>query len=187
MSNMKQHEKTRDAASEALIALRTAMGKTQAQFAVTVLDTAVTTIARYETSHPPQGELLLRLSEVAEQQQLFKLRDIFGELYVKQVLKKLGFDLMTIPRTEAEQEHGYLFKRLNGEHALAGAQSFLLVLAQLESDDSEIRQHAIGALSALKKAARKFTPTIVGDIQDAFASLAKAQPQPTTKKRKPAK
>jgi hypothetical protein len=46
---MSEHRKPRDAASDALIALRTAMGKTQAAFAVEVLKTAVTTIARYET------------------------------------------------------------------------------------------------------------------------------------------
>jgi transcriptional regulator with XRE-family HTH domain len=180
---MREHQKQRDAASEALIALRTAMGKTQAQFAVTVLETAVTTIARYETSHPPQGELLLRLADIARQQRMYELQDVFRELYVKQVLRDLGFDLLTVPRTESEPEHGYLFKRLEGQHALSAAQSFILILAQLDSSDSETKANAVSAISSLREAARRFAPEI-GDLQDALLSaMTGKQPQTSAKKR----
>lgn len=70
------------------------MEMTQAQFAVTVLETAVTTVARYETSHPPQGDLLLRLGEIAERRELFDLRDVFRGLFLAEVKRKLGFDAM---------------------------------------------------------------------------------------------
>jgi transcriptional regulator with XRE-family HTH domain len=173
---MKEHRKQRNAASEALITLRTAMGMSQAQFAVMVLESAVTTVARYETSHPPQGDLLIRLAEIAEQHELIQLRDVFRKLYFAETKGKAGFDLMTIPKTEAEAAHGCLMLHLSGEEALSGAQSFLLILAQLSSADPKIRRNAVAALSALQSAARKYTNPAVGEIQDAFLSAQTGQP-----------
>ena len=108
---MRRNEKTRNAASRALIALREEMGKTQQQFAVEVLDTTVTTMGRYETTHPPRGEVLLTLARIAEESALSKvseqqkqirllaLRDAFREMYLEQVAENLGFQLVVMPAT----------------------------------------------------------------------------------------
>jgi hypothetical protein len=146
---MKEHRITRDAASEALIALRTAMEMTQAQFAVQVVDTAVTTIARWETTHPPQGDLLLRLGEIARQQGMPPLRDFFRGLYAKEVLGKLGFDLMMIPKTETEAEHGYLMFRLEGIDEIRGAQRLMDIIWRRRSPDPESRKAGAAELSSL--------------------------------------
>ena len=183
--DMTDHEKPRDAASEALIALRKAMGKTQQTFAVEVLKSAIGTVARYETSDPPQGDLLVRLWEIAEQHKLFHHRDVFRKLYFAEVKRKLGFDLLTIPRTETDPAHGCLMLDLDGEDALRGAQSLLLLNSQLASDDPKIRRNAVDALSSLQASARKYTNPAVGEIQDAIR-LAQTgrQHQPSAARKK---
>jgi transcriptional regulator with XRE-family HTH domain len=86
--------------SEALVELRRAMNMSQAQFAVLVLDVAITTVARYETSHAPEGDLILRLARIAEdrarasakgtaeQLAFVRLGSRFRELYLKDVIGK---------------------------------------------------------------------------------------------------
>jgi transcriptional regulator with XRE-family HTH domain len=180
---MRKHRATRNEASATLVALRTAMKMSQAQFAVMVLETAVTTIARYETSHPPQGDLLLRLAAIAEKQGLNDLRDVFRKLYLEDVKEKIGFDLLTVAKTETEPRHGYLFIRLDGEDAHRLAQSVLLVNAHLHSDDPQMRENALFGVSSLEKTARKFENPAVGELQDAVR-LAQTvrQHQPSARK-----
>jgi transcriptional regulator with XRE-family HTH domain len=55
----------RHSVSEALIELRALLNETQQQFA-NRLGTAVTTIARYETSRPPKGRVLAQLEQIAQ-------------------------------------------------------------------------------------------------------------------------
>src|ERR1019366_1262337 len=88
-------EQPRHSASYAVAALRKAMKKTQTSFAVEVLGTAVSTVARYETSHAPSGDVLLRLASIAERQGLSDLQNTFRTLYADEVFAKFGF------RTEA--------------------------------------------------------------------------------------
>lgn len=54
----------RHLASEKMVALRRAAGMTQTEFAE-ILGTSVVTIARYETSSPPAGLILLKLAFIA--------------------------------------------------------------------------------------------------------------------------
>jgi transcriptional regulator with XRE-family HTH domain len=54
----------RSVVSQALIELRKLLGETQQQFA-NRLGTAITTIARYETTRPPRGRVLVRLEQIA--------------------------------------------------------------------------------------------------------------------------
>lgn len=54
----------RSVVSQALIELRKLIGETQQQFA-NRLGTAITTIARYETTRPPRGRVLVRLEQIA--------------------------------------------------------------------------------------------------------------------------
>jgi len=182
---MKEHRITRDAASEALIALRTAMGKTQAQFAVQVMDTAVTTIARWETSHPPQGDLLLRLGDIALQHGMSALRDVFRELYAIEVLRKLGFDLMTIPKTDAEAEHGYLMFRLEGIEEIRGAQRLLDIIWRRRSPDPESRKAGTAELSALLESGSSSSLSPVDKIRAAvMPHISGEQPAPISVKEK---
>src|ERR1019366_425037 len=102
--NMREHETPRNEASAAVIALRKALGMTQQRFAVETLKTAITTVARYETSHPPRGPVLLRLAEIAEQSGQLAYRDsaegggsafiklalVFQRLYIEEVIQNLG-------------------------------------------------------------------------------------------------
>jgi transcriptional regulator with XRE-family HTH domain len=62
--------------SGAVTRLRKALGQTQQQFAQT-LGTAVTTIARYETSRNPSGTVLVRLKNLARAAGLEDLDNIF--------------------------------------------------------------------------------------------------------------
>ena len=164
------------------------MEMTQAQFAVMVLESAVTTVARYETSHPPQGDRDAPL-EIAEQHKLFHLRDVFRKLYFTEVKKNLGFDLMTIAKTKAEPPaQGCLMLHLYGADALSGAQSFLRYWRSLLR---MIRRS--GATRSLhfhrcRTHAWKYTNPAVGEIQDAFLSAQTGRPlQPSTKQSKPKK
>lgn len=63
--------------SVALINLRKALGETQQQFAAR-LGTAITTVARYETSHPPSGAVLQKLALIALDAGLEDLEDLFA-------------------------------------------------------------------------------------------------------------
>jgi transcriptional regulator with XRE-family HTH domain len=58
--------RTRSPISEALIALRHTLGEGQQQFANRV-KSAVTSIARYETSNPPTGKALARFTRIANE------------------------------------------------------------------------------------------------------------------------
>ncbi len=165
-SFMDEHEKTRAAASEALIALRRAMGKTQQTFAVEVLRTAIGTVARYETSDPPRGEVLLRLSEIAGEHKLPELASKFRLFYIEDVLQALGNQITFVPGSETVPPHGYLTTSLSGDHALRGAKDFLTILAQLR--DPKLRANAISALSSLRKAAMKGKDPVARQVEDVF-------------------
>jgi hypothetical protein len=158
------------------------MGKTQQTFAVEVLKSAIGTVARYETSDPPQGAVLLRLRDIAREQGLYELANRFDLLFRGEVLQNnLPSQMVMVPATETHPAHGQLDVSLSGEDALSGAQSFLLILAQLTSHDPKIRQNAVAALTALQSAARKYTNPAVGEIQDAFRSMQTGQPPSSVK------
>jgi len=138
----------------------------QAQFAVLVLDCAITTVGRYETTHPPQGDLLLRLAKIAEQetfkegrspaeQEIFNdLNGRFKELYIQDAREKLGGDMLMMPRTDAEQEHAYLVTRVNGERAMTLTIDFLLVAAVLGAkDQNDTLKEALEAAAAMRRGA----------------------------------
>jgi transcriptional regulator with XRE-family HTH domain len=91
--------------SQAVKALREALGQTQQQFANT-LNTAITTIARYETGRPPQGQFLARLAEVASQNNQLKLADVFRGALTRELgsWDSAGYTLGGIePRNDQER------------------------------------------------------------------------------------
>ena len=111
-------ERPRHSASYAVAALRKAMKKTQTSFAVEVLGVAVSTVARYETSHAPSGEVLLRLASIAESQGLPRVRDVFRRRYIDEVFAKFGFRTEPISAHETIPTHGYLLVKLSDSNAM---------------------------------------------------------------------
>lgn len=102
------------------------MGKTQQAFAVEILGTAITTVARYETSHPPRGEVLLRLADIAAENQLLDLRDEFRSLYLDEVMSNLKFNLVINPVTPARAvKYGYVILKLEGDEQIKRATRFV--------------------------------------------------------------
>src|SRR5712691_930163 len=117
---MERHEKRRHAASDAVIALRQALGLTQQELAVKLLKSAITTVARYETSNPPRGDVLLRFATIAEKKKLFVLRDVFRRLYLDDVLANLGFNILWDPTTQ----QGFVLTKFEGLQRYKAAQKF---------------------------------------------------------------
>jgi transcriptional regulator with XRE-family HTH domain len=178
IQGMRENEKPRNAASEAVIALRTAMGKTQATFAVEVLKSAVTTVARYETSHPPRGDVLLRLADVADQHQLYDISKNFRFLYLDGVKEALrGAAMFFVPQTNTQPAGGYLLPlRLEGADVVRGAQAFLDIIRARTAGDPEINKKAESALSALVFAAREINANPAGDdVKDALAKWSQGE------------
>jgi transcriptional regulator with XRE-family HTH domain len=162
---MNEHEKQRDAASQTLIDLRTKLGKSQASFAVEVMKTAVTTVARWETNGPPRGEVLIRLRDIAREHRLYELASRFELIYRQEMEKPLPSSRLTwVPATA----NGLLTVPLAHESALGAAQDFMILLAQLDSPDPKIKRNAVSAFAVLRKAARRLENPAVGEIQDAF-------------------
>jgi hypothetical protein len=175
---MKSHEKTRDAASEAVKALRRALGKTQQAFAVEDLKSAVTTAARYETSHPPRGDVLLRLAEISEnaipkhkasQTQLIRLRNAFRFMYVDDVLSKIGFQLALVPKKKTEPPKAYLLMKFEGPQQVLWADSFHRLFAAARSvTNPECKETALLALNSLREASRACTIDPIEDMPIAY-------------------
>ena len=70
--------RTRSAISDAIIKLRATLGESQQQFA-NRLGSAVTTIARYETSRPPRGKALAQLADLARSTGQLELARVFSD------------------------------------------------------------------------------------------------------------
>ena len=68
----------RNAVSETVRKLRGSFGETQEEFARR-MDTAVVTIARWETSRPPRGKALKALAELARSKSLPEYADVFEQ------------------------------------------------------------------------------------------------------------
>jgi len=125
--------KKRHVASQAVIDLRKALALTQQAFAVK-LKSAITTVARWETTHPPHGQTLIRLAEEAqkarkasrgqdgertpETQKLIDLMDTFKRLYLDEVFANLGGMekiLLRFHATKADPEPSvYFLAKLRG-------------------------------------------------------------------------
>jgi len=124
-------------ASEALVSLRKAMEKTQTDFAVGVLKCAISTLARYETSDPPRGEVLLKLADIAARNQHSVLADTFRRIYLDEVFEKFG-DSITVTGGS-----GYLLMKLNTQEEAAAALRFQNKLEEMrgQRDEGFVHSH----------------------------------------------
>src|SRR4051794_29254 len=112
---MRRREKPRDIASDALIALRTAMGLTQQDFAVKVMDNAaVSTIGRWETHGPPRGDTLLRFAQIADEQarvctnlqdqlRFLLISGTFKKLYLDDMREEMEGELILLPKVKGQR------------------------------------------------------------------------------------
>jgi transcriptional regulator with XRE-family HTH domain len=112
--------------SQALADLRKAMGKTQQEFAVHVLDCAISTLARYETSDPPRGDVLLRLAEIADKAGQQGQAEAFRAAYREEQYQKFG-DSLTVSNGV-----GYLSMKLTGATELAEATEFMKRIGEMQ-------------------------------------------------------
>jgi transcriptional regulator with XRE-family HTH domain len=142
-------------ASDALIALRKALGKSQSEFALELLDTAVTTVSRYETSNPPVGKVLLRLAKIADTHGLFHIRDLFRGIYIEEIIAPLDFEVVQCPPIRVVPEHGYLIMRLHEGESECVMAFVLLLRKRRNSPDVECKRMAEQALADLIETALK--------------------------------
>ena len=85
--------------------LRTALGQTQQAFANT-LETAITTVARYETGRTPRGSILLRLVQIAKDNGRTDLAIIFRRELMSQIGLALGRQFRDAVRRYREAANG---------------------------------------------------------------------------------
>jgi transcriptional regulator with XRE-family HTH domain len=153
---MAGNEKQRNATSQAVVNLRKAMGKTQQEFAVFVLDCAISTLARYETSDPPRGEALLKLAEVASSNGLDGLANSFKGFYLGEVASTLDFSGFIVPSSEDVPIHGWRLRKLNGLDEVIADHIFEHVLTSLSAPDTLERDAATAAIKRLYESAETF-------------------------------
>jgi transcriptional regulator with XRE-family HTH domain len=178
---MDGHEKPRDKASETLIELRSKMGKSQASFAVEVMKTAVTTIARWENDAPPRGETLLRLRDIAIEQKLFLLANKFELIYRQELEKPLLSELTWVGATQFQPAHGLLSISLPDPSALVAAHDFMVLLSQLDSSNPKVRKKAVSALASLREAAGQFDNPAANEIRNTFRAALSGAHEVTAK------
>jgi transcriptional regulator with XRE-family HTH domain len=196
---MVEYSKPRDAASQALIELRNKMGLTQAGLAIAYLKTAVTTVAKYETSHRPPTEMLLRLSEIANEHAP-ELAGQFKIFYLEDVLKAVGNQVTWIGNKESAR--GFVTASLSGDIAIRGAMHFLTLAERArcnpEANDDpavkaaakKLKEDAISAFSALQAAAEKGSDPLAISIRRALepapsAPATSGKPKGKTSKSRP--
>jgi hypothetical protein len=174
---MKVYDKPRDEASRAVIELRNAVGMNQAEFAIKVLGSAVTTMSRYETTHPPRREQLLKFSAIATEQAELLLKQIekektvpgthenyerlvrlvnlgnrFHALYLADFLKSYGDDLFAFRGTDRERAYAIVLARAKGPEGVRAAIAFLTLLSALDSNVPKRKARALKLLETLEGA-----------------------------------
>jgi transcriptional regulator with XRE-family HTH domain len=176
---MRRKGRERSTASKAVIELREALGLSQGEFASKVLLLSEISVARYETSHPPRGEQLLRLKEIADRQASWLLQKVedkrtdasekdprdlekmltyvrlaerFASLYIEDLVKLSPREFVTVRASANEPEHGYLVLRVDGIENVIAAQDFLSVIQGLKSKNKKKKAAALKALDAMEEA-----------------------------------
>jgi len=152
----------RHVASAALIALRETIGITQEGFAA-LLGKTVTTVARYETSHPPAKLALLELAAVAYQQSealpdksraLLLLRETFISLHERDAMQRADAQLRkALPSSESST--GVLLVHSHNPRSRQAVESFKIVMDALDSPHPARKEAGLRALSALRRAAKE--------------------------------
>ena len=163
---------SRHPVSQALAELRRAIGKTQQEFATQVLKTSLVTIARYETSHPPRGNVLLRLADIAEENKLPDIARVFRHAFAQEAFKRIGEHKGLVAFQFSEDgDSGFMFEILLTPEEYAYAEAFQVALASLRKHGKEKTQARNALMSLFEAAAplmrdddqqyhRKFLPKV---------------------------
>lgn len=153
-------EKERSPASEALIALRKAMtgkkgrpGMTQQDFAVHVLGTSIGTVARYETTEPPKGDVLLKLRSIAKQIRQEDIAETFQRLWLEEVFTLLGQDAKNMLITDPGANRSMLVASVSNGPPLRASHDFLTLVQHYESGKEPYRSAAMAIFKAMQEAA----------------------------------
>lgn len=145
----------RNAASQTVLALRKALGKTQQAFATEIAKTAITTVARWETGNPaPRGEVLLRLAQLADENGELGLRDDFKILFADEIIGKLG-NMMVVPETSDRESHGYIFEKLRDQREVDEAIKFEKKLDSLRGQGDDPNRAAMYAMLSGRRGLKK--------------------------------
>jgi hypothetical protein len=173
---MPRKVKERSPANRLVVALRKALGITQVELARDYLKCAWGTVARYETTHPPKGDALLKFFNVVDlsaaevekefraakemrvKEELLKkcdhlhqLGDRFLALYFEEQLDTLPKTLFFMSPTRWQEPCAYLIAKLKGGDAYLAALAFLNLKAWAEGTDERKSAAAQAAIRALKQ------------------------------------
>jgi hypothetical protein len=103
------------------------LDKTQQEFAVELVKTAITTVARWETSHPPRGDALIRLAEVADRNDRPSLAEEFRILYADEAIANIKVPMLakinSMPGTA--EPYGYVIAKFENSDQLSAAINLL--------------------------------------------------------------
>jgi transcriptional regulator with XRE-family HTH domain len=69
--------------------LRRALGQSQQTFAHELLKGSIVTVGRWETSHPPTGDALLKLAEIADKNNNSSIGARFRQMYLDEANQKI--------------------------------------------------------------------------------------------------
>jgi len=135
---MPENENQRDPISQAIRAVRLALGESQQAFAYR-MKTAIRTIARYETTRAPRGAELAQFHRLAVEQGFREQADVFA----KAMEQELEMRAESIPRTIEEQELlGLLFLLMRNRDRVPGLdQGFRTVRETLLHNFDLIEKH----------------------------------------------
>jgi transcriptional regulator with XRE-family HTH domain len=135
---MPQNETQLDPVSQAIRAVRLALGESQQAFAYR-MKTAIRTIARYETTRAPRGAELAQFHRLAVAQGFREQADVFA----KAMEEELEMRAESIPRTLEEQELlGLLFLIMRNRDRVPGLdQGFRAVREALLRNFDLIEKH----------------------------------------------
>ena len=109
------------------------------------LKSAVTTVARYETSHPPRGKVLLRLADIANRHGLGELAQEFSFLYFDELLANLSLNLIVSNPADPNRQ-GYLVLKLEGQEQIDDALDLLHKQSGYKVGDNAVRDNLERAL-----------------------------------------
>jgi hypothetical protein len=189
--DMRRPEITRNATSEALVRLRKGMGKTQQTFAVEVLNCAIGSVAKYETNHEPEGDMLDRLTIIAQNAGFHDEARTFMQARIEQMRKKwdeakLKFpDLIAMPPMHSgERAWGYVFRKLDGGEQIMLEQCCEVHSPAFNSEDPELQKTARDVLTYMLVRTKKLMDPLAFKAmfgrsgEDYIAEHSHPQPQP---------
>jgi transcriptional regulator with XRE-family HTH domain len=156
--------------SEAVRQLRSTLGLTQQAFAVK-LDTALTTIARWETVRSPRGRTLNELARLAEDMDRRDLAGVFRE----ELMAELGLALRSQFRYAVRHQR----QAESGAEALNTIVKELQRLCMVFDQPNVTREDAIGAGKDIQQHVHELEALVAAAEPTAVASKI-----PTAKKRK---